>query len=149
MNRRTGYFFQINAGGTRVDGLISLWTVSTRLGMYLDARTARTGWLVADRFHHALEPPGLNVLGTKPGALSKDQRSSPDPDLFRDLSRAGRLTGVEKEAGQRDYPYAVGKTKQFTDHRDRGRGSRWRSQRKITPQLVTVFTANTDFAETG
>src|SRR5438445_9347231 len=46
-DRRTGYFFQINAAGTRVDGLISTAdSVSLDWDGIWDARTARTpeGW---------------------------------------------------------------------------------------------------------
>ena len=46
-DRRTGYFFQINAAGTRVDGLISSAdSVSLAWDGIWDARTARTpdGW---------------------------------------------------------------------------------------------------------
>jgi hypothetical protein len=80
--------------------------------------------------------------------------SSPTLDSFLyDLSRAGKLTGMsklEQGKGLEFSPYATGRTRQFFPGGDRSwQGSvggelTW----KITPQLVTVFTVNTDFAET-
>src|SRR6266436_3579201 len=74
--------------------------------------------------------------------------------VLYDLSRAGRLSGVgevQQGKGLEVTPYAVGKTKQFYGA---GSSRSWQGAVggevtwKITPQLVTVFTANTDFAET-
>src|SRR5262249_23492577 len=65
----------------------------------------------------------------------------------------GKLSGVgelERGKGVEFIPYATGRARQFFPGRDRswqdslGGDVTW----KITPQLVTVFTANTDFAET-
>jgi len=164
-DRRTGYFFQINAAGTRVDGLISN-PESAALdwdGIW-DAHTARSedGWsaeiVVPTRtlsFTPGLDRWGLNVERFVP----RDGRiwlrwSSPTLDSFLyDLSRAGTVTGVaglEQGKGLEISPYALGKTKQFYGVSPRawqgaiGGDVTW----KITPQLVSVFTVNTDFAET-
>ena len=80
--------------------------------------------------------------------------ASPTLDaFFYDLSRAGSLRGVgelQQGLGLEFSPYAIGRMKDFFGSSPRawqggvGGDFTW----KITPQLVTVFTANTDFAET-
>jgi len=164
-DRRTGYFFQINAAGTRVDGLISTAdSVSLDWDGIWDARTARTpdGWsaeiVIPSRtlsFTPGLNDWGLNLERFIPRERQWLRWSSPTLDSFLyDLSRAGRLTGVgevQQGKGLEITPYAVGKTKQFYGA---GSSRSWQGAVggevtwKITPQLVTVFTANTDFAET-
>src|SRR5436305_769958 len=163
-DRRTGYFFQINAAGTRVDGLISTAdSVSLDWDGIWDARTAKTpdGWsaeiVIPSRtlsFTPGLNDWGLNVERFIPRERLWLRWSSPTLDSFLyDLSRAGRLTGVgelKQGKGIEMTPYATGKTSRFYGERPRawqgavGGELTW----KITPQLVTVFTANTDFAET-
>lgn len=168
-DRRTGYLFQINAAGARVDGLISdpehpsfdwdgIW----------DARTARgaSGWSAE------IEIPA-RTLSFKPGLaawglnlerfVARDRLTlrwaSPTLDSFLyDLSRAGSLEGVselEQGRGLEFSPFMIGRMKSFFGGDPRARfgparqGSAgfdmsWR----IRPQLDAVFTANTDFAET-
>lgn len=164
-DRRTGYFFQINAAGARVDGLVSdPESASLDWDGIWDARTSRTGdgWtaeiVIPSRslsFTPGLDRWGLNVERFIP----RDGRiwlrwSSPTLDSFvYDLSRAGSLTGVgqlEQGKGLELTPYALGKTKEFYGVSPRawqgaiGGDVTW----KLTPQLVSVFTVNTDFAET-
>jgi len=163
-DRRTGYFFQINAAGARVDGLISSAdSVSLDWDGIWDARTARTstGWsaeiVIPSRtlsFTRGLNEWGLNLERFIPRERLWMRWSSPTLDSFLyDLSRAGRLSGVgelQQGKGIEITPYATGKTKRFYGASPRawqgavGGEITW----KITPQLVTVFTANTDFAET-
>ena len=163
-DRRTGYFFQINAAGARVDGLISSAdSVSLDWDGIWDARTARTstGWsaeiVIPSRtlsFTRGLNEWGLNLERFIPRERLWLRWSSPTLDSFLyDLSRAGRLSGVgelQQGKGIEITPYATGKTKRFYGLSPRawqgavGGEITW----KITPQLVTVFTANTDFAET-
>jgi uncharacterized protein DUF5916 len=163
-DRRTGYFFQINAAGARVDGLISSAdSVSLDWDGIWDARTARTstGWsaeiVIPSRtlsFTRGLNEWGLNLERFIPRERLWMRWSSPTLDSFLyDLSRAGRLSGVgelQQGKGIELTPYATGKTKRFYGVSPRawqgavGGEITW----KITPQLVTVFTANTDFAET-
>jgi hypothetical protein len=69
-DRRTGYFFQINAAGTRVDGLISTAdSVSLDWDGIWDARTARTpdGWSaeIVILSRTLSFTPGLNDWGLK------------------------------------------------------------------------------------
>jgi len=164
-DRRTGYFFQINAAGARVDGLISgPESASLDWDGIWDARTARTadGWtaeiVIPSRtlsFTPGLDRWGLNIERFIPRSGRTWLRwSSPTLDSFvYDLSRAGQLTGVgglEQGKGLEITPYATGKTKEFYGVSPRawqgavGGDVTW----KITPQLVSVFTVNTDFAET-
>jgi hypothetical protein len=80
--------------------------------------------------------------------------ASPTLDSFLyDLSRTGTLAGLgglEQGKGIELAPYGIGKSKEFYGqsprswHATTGGEVTW----KATPQLVTVFTANTDFAET-
>src|SRR3954469_5377814 len=164
-DRRTGYFFQINAAGTRVDGLISTAeSVSLDWDGIWDARTASIpgGWsaeiVIPSRtlsFTPGLNNWGLNLERFVPRDRQWLRWSSPTLDSFLyDLSRAGRLSGVgevQQGKGLEITPYAIGKTKQFYGA---GSSRSWQGAVggevtwKITPQLVTVFTANTDFAET-
>src|SRR6202795_2022452 len=164
-DRRTGYFFQINAAGTRVDGLISsVDSVSLDWDGIWDARTARTpeGWtaeiVIPSRtlsFTPGLNNWGLNLERFVPRERLWLRWSSPTLDSFLyDLSRAGRLTGVgelKQGKGIEITPYATGKTKQFYGASSRawqgavGGEVTW----KITPQLRAVLTAHPYFAETA
>src|SRR3954470_11318939 len=164
-DRRTGYFFQINAAGTRVDGLISTAdSVSLDWDGIWDARTARIpgGWsaeiVIPSRtlsFTPGLNDWGLNLERFVPRERLWLRWASPTLDSFLyDLSRAGRLSGVgevQQGKGLEITPYAIGKTKQFYGA---GSSRSWQGAVggevawKIPPQLVTVFTANPDFAET-
>jgi hypothetical protein len=163
-DRRTGYFFQINAAGTRTDGLISNpESVSLDWDGIWDARTARTrdGWsaevMIPSRtlsFTRGLQEWGLNLERYVPRERMALRWSSPTLDSsFYDLSRTGTLAGVgdlEQGKGMEFAPYGIGKTKEF--YRESPRS--WQAAAggevtwKATPELVTVFTANTDFAET-
>jgi hypothetical protein len=163
-DRRTGYFFQINAAGARVDGLISdPESASLDWDGIWDARTARTsdGWsaeiVIPTRtlsFTRGISSWGLNVQRYIARDRVTLRWSSPTLDSFiYDLSRAGTLTGIgelEQGKGLEVTPYATGKTKEFYGVSPRawqgavGGDLTW----KITPQLVSVFTVNTDFAET-
>jgi len=163
-DRRTGYFFQINAAGTRTDGLISNpESASLDWDGIWDARTARTadGWsaeiVIPSRtlsFTRGLTQWGLNLERYVPRERLALRWSSPTLDSFLyDLGSTGTLGGVgelKQGKGIEFAPYGIGKTKEFY-----GEGARsWQATAggeitwKATPQLVTVFTANTDFAET-
>ncbi|HEY3132849.1 MAG TPA: carbohydrate binding family 9 domain-containing protein [Acidobacteriota bacterium] len=163
-DKRTGYFFQVNAAGARVDGLINgpdnpsfdwdgIW----------DARTARTktGWsaeiVIPSRtlsFTSGLKSWGLNLERFIARDRITLRWASPTLDSFLyDLSRAGSLTGVEslkQGFGIEVSPYTAGRMKELFGKSERawqgtgGLDATWR----MTPQLAVVFTANTDFAET-
>jgi hypothetical protein len=164
-DKRTGYFFQVNAAGARTDGLISgpdgpayEWD-----GIW-DARTVR----LADGWSAEMEIPartlsfapgrnewGLNMERFVPRAGRITLRwASPTLDSsFGDMSRAGSMTGLgelQQGLGIEISPFTIGRIKdEFSRSPRAWQGSAgvdltW----KITPQLVTAFTANTDFAET-
>lgn len=163
-DRRTGYFFQINAAGTRVDGLIAgPESASLDWDGIWDARTARfsDGWsaeiVIPTRtlsFTRGLDRWGLNIERFIPRERLALRWSSPTLDSFvYDLSRAGELAGVdglEQGKGLELTPYATGKTEETYGVSPRvwlgqvGGDVTW----KITPQFVSLFTINTDFAET-
>ncbi len=163
-DHRTGYLFQVNAAGARLDGLISgpehpsldwdgIW----------DARIVHTpqGWSAE------LEIPTRTLSFTKgqtSWGINLERNIARDHTVLRafsptldsylpDLSRAGRIEGVEvlKQGKGFDIsPYFAGRSvKDFTapSHTWKGQPGvdvTWR----IAPQLAAVFTFNTDFAET-
>ena len=162
-DRRTGYFFQINAGGARVDGLISTaTTVTLDWDGIWDARTVRSndGWtaeiVIPARtlsFTRGLQTWSLNVERF----IARDHMTlrwtSPTLDSFLyDLSRAGTVTGLEvlrEGHGVEVSPYVSGRmTDDFGLH---GRG--WQAAAgsdfswRIAPQMTAAVTVNTDFAE--
>jgi hypothetical protein len=163
-DRRTGYFLQINAAGARVDGLISdPESASLDWDGIWDARTARNayGWsaeiVLPTRtlsFTRGLDTWGFNIQRYIARDRTALRWSSPTLDSFvYDLSRAGALAGVaqlEQGKGLEVTPYALGRTKEFYGESPRawqgalGGEVTW----KVTPQMVSVFTINTDFAET-
>jgi len=163
-DRRTGYFFQINAAGTRTDGLISdPESSSLDWDGIWDARTAvlPDGWsaeiVIPSRtlsFTRGLNEWGLNLERYVARERTALRWSSPTLDSFLyDLSRTGTLVGVgELQQGKaiEFAPYGIGKTKKLYGQSPRS----WQATAggevtwKVTPQLVTVFTVNTDFAET-
>jgi hypothetical protein len=163
-DRRTGYLFQVNAGGARADGLIydpehpsydwdGIW----------DARTAWSsdGWSAEVQipaktlnFRQGLKSWGLNLERSVARERITLRWASPTLDSFLvDLSRAGTLGGLadlKQGRGLEFSPYLIGKmTDDFAPegrawHGTGGGDFTWR----ITPQLAAVATANTDFAET-
>ncbi|PYU91035.1 MAG: hypothetical protein DMG08_16370 [Acidobacteria bacterium] len=163
-DRRTGYFFRVNAAGARVDGLIA-GPEDPKLdwdGIW-DARTARFAWgwsaeiAVPSRslsFTRGLSTWGVNFERS----ISRDRTvlrwTSPTLDsFFYDLSRAGSLTGIQglkQGLGLEISPYAVGRSKGFFQEARRV----WQGSPgvdvtyRMTSQMAAVFTANTDFAET-
>lgn len=163
-DRRTGYYFQVNAAGARVDGLISgPESASLDWDGVWDARTARNadGWTVEIElptrtlsFTKGLDSWGLNVQRFVARDRTTLRWSSPTLDsFFYDLSRSGSLGGVgelHQGKGIEIAPYALGKTKEFYGVSPRayqaaaGGEVTW----KVTPQLVSVLTVNTDFSET-
>ncbi len=163
-DRRTGYFFKINAAGARTDGLISNpENPSLDWDGIWDARAARTGdgWtaeiVIPARtlsFTSGLDQWGLNLERF----IARDRLAlrwaSPTLDAFiADLSRAGVLRGLgemKQGLGFELSPYATGRMNdRFHENPRAWQGAEggeftW----KVTPHLVTVLTANTDFAET-
>jgi hypothetical protein len=163
-DKRTGYFFRINAAGARADGLISdPQSASLDWDGIWDARTARTktGWSAEIEipartlsFTAGLESWGLNFERFIPRDRTTLRWVSATLDAFLyDLSRAGSLAGVselEQGKGLEFSPYTTGRAKDsFGGIRRAWQGAagvdiNWR----FRPQMAAVLTANTDFAET-
>ncbi len=163
-DRRTAYFFRVNAAGARVDGLIAGPEQATLDwdGIW-DAATARTpgGWsaeimIPANTlaFEDGRDRWGINFERNIARDRTVLRWTSPtlDSSLF-DMSRAGALTGVADLSQGKGFefsPFTVGRVR--TDFRQPNRV--WIGQPgaditwRITPRLAAVFTANTDFAET-
>ncbi len=161
---RTGYLFRINAGGARQDGLISA-TDGTSLdwdGIW-DARVRRTadGWTAevavsagSLRFRPGLASWGLNVerFVARDRLTLRWAGASLDAQLG-DLRRVGALGGVaalRQGVGLAVAPYALGRTEQHdgSDGRLARGDAGFDLSYNLTPQLGTVLTVNTDFAET-
>ena len=163
-DRRTGYFFVVNAAGARADGLISNPEHPSRDwdGVW-DARTRRTeeGWtaeiLIPARTLNFT--PGLQNWGVNFQRFVARERltlrwvGATLDAFFYDLSRAGLLSGADdlrQGRGLELSPYLLGRRRSLFARAPRA----WQSAAgadftwKLTPQFVTVFTANTDFAET-
>jgi hypothetical protein len=163
-DRRTGYFFRLNASGARVDGLIE-GSVSASLdwdGIW-NGRTRRTatGWTAELHipartlsFTKGLRRWGLNLERNVARDRTILRWASPTLDSFLfDMSRAGYLE-IEEEfrqgRGLELSPYAVGRLRQDFLNDDQvltGTGGLDFTYRP-TPQMAIVLTANTDFAET-
>ena len=163
-DRRTGYLFEINAAGARVDGLIS-GPEEPKLdwdGIW-DARTQRSarGWsaeieipLRTLSFARGLATWGANFERKIARDRTVLRWASPNLDSFLyDLSRAGNLTGMQElkqGLGLDVTPYIVGRRKDFfqKDSLEWQKSPGIDLTYRITPQMAAVFTANTDFAET-
>lgn len=163
-DHRTGYYFRINAAGARVDGLISdPESASLDWDGVWEARTARVsdGWTAEIRipartlsFSRHVTDWGINFERFIPRDRTTLRWTSLTLDsFFYDLSRTGFIHGGEQMDQGRGFeisPYAAAHTAQRFRPADRnyqaalGGDVSWR----ITPQLQSVFTINTDFAET-
>ena len=163
-DRRTGYFFRVNASGARVDGLIAgPEDPSLDWDGIWDARTHRA----ADRwttevtiptrslnFTRGLDAWGANFERNIARVQTVLRWTSPTLDsFFYDLSRAGTVTGLaelKQGLGLEFSPYTTGRTRKDFSVGDRdflgavGGDFAYR----VTSQLAAVVTANTDFAET-
>jgi hypothetical protein len=163
-DRRTGYFFRINAAGARVDGLVAgPEEPSLDWDGIWDARTARTpeGWsaefVIPSRtlnFTKGLENWGANFERSIPRVRTVLRWTSPTLDsFFYDLSRAGTVHGLaelEQGLGLEVSPYYVSRMRSFfqEDNRSLQGAPGMDFTYRVTSQMAAVFTANTDFAET-
>jgi hypothetical protein len=163
-DRRTGYFFRVNAAGARVDGLIAgPEDPSLDWDGIWDARTHRTatGWTVEIaipsrtlNFTRGLDSWGANFERNVARVRTVLRWSSPTLDsFFYDLSRGATLTGLgelQQGLGLEASPYVTGRMRTSFEENNRaylgavGGDFTYR----LTSQLAAVFTVNTDFAET-
>lgn len=163
-DRRTGYFFRVNAEGARVDGLIAgPEDPSLDWDGIWDARTQRAanGWTVEIaipartlNFTKGLDTWGANFERNIARIRTVLRWTSPTLDsFFYDLSRGGDLTGLgelRQGLGIEVSPYTTGRAR--TDFQENNRtftgavGGDFTY--RVTSQLAAVFTINTDFAET-
>jgi hypothetical protein len=158
--QRTGYVFQVNAGGARSDGLISpsSRTPSFDWDGVWDAHVFATakGWIadiVIDtrflQFRRGLDHWGFNVQRYVP----RDQLSlqwaniTLDASIF-DLARMGSLGGVgnfEHGLGLEVTPYGLVRHDSVGDRTSAQVGGDVRYN--VTPDLSVIATFNPDFAE--
>jgi hypothetical protein len=163
LDRKTGYFFQVNAAGARIDGLISsATTTSLDWDGVWDARTSRS----QDGWSAEVEIPARTLSFSERDAwgvnferfIARDiitmRWASPTLDSsLADLSRAGLLSGIrdfDPGRGLEFIPYIAGRLTDAFPVRNRawqgasGFDVNWR----IAPHLTNSVTVNTDFAET-
>jgi hypothetical protein len=163
-DKRTGYFFRINAAGARADGLISNPEhISLDWDGLWDVRVAPSanGWsaefeipVQTISFTPGLKTWGMNIQRFVARTRTTLRWNSPSRDSFLyDMSRAGELPVAEDLAHGKGFefvPYVVAKSQQAFGYESRkwpvtgGMDMTWR----ITPKLAAVLTGNTDFAET-
>jgi hypothetical protein len=159
--QRTGYVFQVNAGGARTDGLISpsSRTPSFDWDGVWDAHVRQTtqGWtadIIIDtrylQFRRGLDHWGFNVQRYVP----RDQLSlqwaniTLDASIF-DLARMGLLGGVgnfEQGLGLEVTPYGLVRHDSVGNRTSAQVGGDVRYN--VTPDLALIATFNPDFAET-
>ncbi|HET6587569.1 MAG TPA: DUF5916 domain-containing protein [Oleiagrimonas sp.] len=157
--RRLGYFFQVNAGGARNDGLSVNDKTDNNWNGIWNAAVARNahGWSAeiviptqSLQFAAKLRAWGLNVSRYVP----RDQLTlrwsgiTLNSDVF-DLHRAGRLSGMhglEQGVGLEIQPYALAR---YNSAPGTGRSGDVGADIKynFTPQLTGILTVNPDFAE--
>jgi hypothetical protein len=164
-DRRTAYFFSVNAAGARAEGLIS-----DRGGIALDwdgvwdadARRTPMGWIAEMAIPVATLrfPPGATSFGfNAERRVPRDDTvlrlASPtlDSSLF-DLDRAGALTGVEqlrRASGASVTTNALARAQRNFEgvgsSSMRGAGG-IDAGYQLTPQVNGTVTVHTDFAET-
>lgn len=157
--RRLGYWFQVNAGGARTDGLnVNASTDDNWDGIW-DAAVQRTptGWTaeIAISTRSLQFSPDLAAWGLNVGRyVARDQLSlrwagiTLDSDIF-DLRRAGGLRGIdglEQGHGLAIQPYALARYNSAPgadQSGDVGGGIKY----SFTPQLEGMLAINPDFAE--
>ena len=164
-DHRTGYLFEINAAGARLDGLISdpnadsawldwdgIWDVATR-------RTAN-GWTAeivlpaqTIRFNRSTGEWGFNIQRyvARERLTLRWAGTTLDANLL-DMRRAGTLTGVgqlDQGWGLTVSPYALGREEidHVADHSFTKGQAGMDVGYHATPQLDGVLTINPDFAE--
>jgi hypothetical protein len=164
-DRRNAYYFATNPGGVMVDGTISenntpnlnwdgIWHVR--------ARTAEDGWTVEMEiplktiaFAAGAETWGFNLARRIARAREESRWASSNLDSeFFLVARAGELNGLERLTqgiGLDVRPYALGGFSREAGRPDRNQMARDAGADifyRITPDLVSVTSFNTDFAET-
>lgn len=156
---RLGYWFQVNAGGARADGLdVNDGSDDNWNGIW-NAAVQRTpdGWtaeiVISTRslqFHSGVSTWGLNVQRYVPARQLSLRWAgiTLDSDIF-DLHRTGRLdglAGLKQGLGLEVQPYALGRYNSASDSRrpaEAGADIKYH----FTPQMEGVLTVNPDFAE--
>ncbi|HLT92221.1 MAG TPA: DUF5916 domain-containing protein [Woeseiaceae bacterium] len=157
--RRLGYWFQVNAGGARTDGLNVNGVTEDNWNGVWEAAVQRTphGWTAeiaisirSLQFSERLGAWGLNVGRY----VARDQHSlrwagiTLDSDIF-DLRRAGSLAGIEdmkQGVGLAIQPYALARYESASGG-DRSGDAGLGIQYRFTPELEGILTFNPDFAE--
>jgi len=157
--RRLGYWFQVNAGGARTDGLNVNATTDDNWNGIWDAAVQHmsSGWTAeiaisaqSLQFNSDLTAWGLNIGRY----VARDQLSlrwtgiTLDADIF-DLRRAGTLHGIsdlKRGLGLAVQPYALARYNSASGA-DQSGDVGVDIKYNITPQLEGILTVNPDFAE--
>ena len=163
-DRRTGYFFEVNAAGARYDGLIADFeTISPDWDGIWDAAVAidDEGWTA----EVAIPGPTLRFTpGDAPWGFNVERRVARDRTVLRwtgttldarisDMRRAGALEGagrLRQGIGLSMTPYGLVRTDTdfLLDDTDTTGDAGADVAYNLSEQLAGVLTVNTDFAET-
>lgn len=156
---RTAYEFDVNAAGSRSDGLISPAAILTNYDWNGDWRATVTrsaaGWTAYIAIDtHSLQFPraspnwGMNVARYVPRAQLSLQWSGISLDAsITDLSRVGDLRGVERiepASGWTFSPYGV---LRYSNDGNAAAQTGFDVRYNISPEMAAVVTVNPDFAE--
>lgn len=164
LDRRNAYFFSINAGGARSEGLASGNNFSTDWDGIWDARSRKRadGWSCEIKipfktisFNPALTAWGFNLERFIPRKIETIRLSGISKDShFANPAEAALLGGIEnikQGKGLTVRPYfSLDTCRDYIGRQDR----EWKLNggfdiyKNFTPNLVGVFTYRTDFAET-
>ncbi len=161
---RTGYFFRVNAGGARQDGLVIGGELSSSTdwdGLW-EAKTRRTaaGWTAeirlsakSLRFHPGRDSWRMNIERyVAKGRVTLRWAAASHDARLTDLGRFGELrglAGLHQGLGIAVSPYTLGRTTHLAgaarqNEVDAGADLSY----NLTPELGLVATVRTDFAET-
>lgn len=159
LDRRNGFFFQVNPAGARADGQISNNSEDPSLdwdGIWdAAARVTDAGWTAeieipfkSLRIQSSQSVWGLNLERHIKRRSEDDRWASPSRDVWiSNLAEAGQLeglTGLREGRGLDIRPYVSGGDENSDGQFDVGLDV----FKSLTPDVTAAVTVNTDFAET-
>jgi Domain of unknown function (DUF5916) len=157
---RTAYEFDVNAAGSRSDGLISPAAILTNYDWNGDWRAIVTkqpnGWIAYIAIDtHSLQFPreaesswGINIGRYVPRDQLSLQWAGTGLDAsITDLSRVGELRGVGNIAAASGWTFSPYGVLRYSNHGDGAAQTGFDVRYNLSPELAAVATVNPDFAE--